>query len=79
MDVPLIRNSSLGDRITFRECAVYVTEKNGHYNKKLYILLALYWIIASFFIAFQFYLYRRPLFEDCPSEHDSECIARVCE
>lgn len=71
MEVPLNPiNESPNNKITFRECAKEVTEINGHYHRKLVILMLMYWIFASFFISFQNYLYKKPIYHGCDGTNE---------
>ena len=59
--------------ITFRKSLDLACAKRK-YQTKLFILMASYWISASFFIAMQFYLFKKPLY----CEFISEGLDRCC-
>lgn len=72
--------------VTFRQCLRLIGGKEK-YQRKLFALMAAYWIFASFFIYIEFFLFKKPVYcesqfpdiSQCCHEGDFSCNSIICK
>ncbi len=55
---------SEGRRVQFKECLEHIGGF-GPYQRSVFVLMAVYWASASFFLATPFFLFKKPIYLGC--------------